>query len=120
MSNSLAWVSNSVAGASNSRGGVNPGTGDGRTEYRDGDNEPVTWRTSLVVQGLDAQRDMNVPVVVGLVEIAAGGVHVALRVGDGQPVILPLQDANQLVLNLNETTAERLKITAEVLGDDHR
>lgn len=60
---------------------------------------------------------MNVPVVVGLVDTAAGGVQVAMRVGYGPVVILPLQDAHQRALNLNEITAERLKVTEERLGD---
>jgi len=75
------------------------------------------WRTSLVVQGLDPERGIHVPVVVGLVDTAAGGVQVALQVGEDRLVILPLQEANQLALNLAETTAERLKITGERLGD---
>jgi hypothetical protein len=56
-----------------------------------------------------------VPVVVGLVETAAGGVQVAMRVGYERPVILAVQAATQLALNLNETTAERLKVTGEAL-----
>jgi hypothetical protein len=75
------------------------------------------WRTALVVQGFDQQADRQVPVVVGLIDTAAGGVQVALRIGDDRPVILPLQDANQLALNVNETMAERLKVTGERLGD---
>lgn len=76
------------------------------------------WRTRLVVQGFDPQADRQVPMVVGLIDTAAGGVQIALRVGDDQPVILALQDADQLALNLNETTAERLRVTGERLRGD--
>lgn len=76
------------------------------------------WRTSLVVQALDQATRRAVPVVVGLVDTAADGVQVVLRVGDDRLVILALKDARQLALNLNEATAERLKITAEALRDD--
>lgn len=76
------------------------------------------WRTSLVVHGIDPERGARVPVMVGLVDTAAGGVQLALQVDDSRPVILPLQDANQLARNLNETTAERLKVTGERLGSD--
>lgn len=55
---------------------------------------------------------------VGLLETEAGGIQVGLRVGDDRPVVLALQDANQRALNLNETTAERFRITADRLGDD--
>lgn len=78
-----------------------------------------SWRTSLVVHGLDTDRDVSVPVLVGLVETAAG-VRVAVRVGYQRPVILALQEASQLALNVNEVTAERLRIAAEGLGgEDH-
>ncbi len=46
------------------------------------------WRKSLEVPGFDLEAGQEVPVVVGLVETAAGGVQVALRIGEGQLVIL--------------------------------
>lgn len=78
---------------------------------------PVLWRMSLVVQGLDFERGEDVPVTVGPLETEAGGIQVGLRVGEDRPVILPLQEANQLALNVNETTAERLRVAGERLGD---
>lgn len=81
------------------------------------DDTPASWRVTKAVVGRDADTGGAVPVVVGLVETAAGGVQVALQVGDDRRVILALQDANQLALNLNETTAERLRVTGERLGD---
>ena len=79
------------------------------------DNTPKAWRIALVVEGLQAHQP--IPVVVGLVDTAAGGVLVALQVGGDSPVILALHDANQLALNLTETTAERLKVTGERRAD---
>lgn len=73
-------------------------------------------RTSLIVQGF-GRNGRAVPVVTGLVETAAGGLQLALRVGEsGETVIVPLQVANQLVVNLREAMRERLKITGERLG----
>lgn len=77
-----------------------------------------SWRTSLVVQALDPESGASLPVAVGLVETAAGGVPIVLRVGEGRPMILPLQDASQLALNVNDNLAERLKVTAGTLGGD--
>lgn len=71
------------------------------------------------MHGLDPERGVSVPVVVGLVD-TAGGVRVALRVGDDRPVVLALQEVNQLALNVNEVAAQRLTIAADVLGgEDH-
>jgi hypothetical protein len=85
-------------------------TGDGMTAPR--------WRSSLAVEGFDARAECQVPVAVGLIDTTAGGVQIALRVGDDQPVILAVQDANQLASNLNEITAERLRVTAERFRGD--
>ena len=43
------------------------------------DNTPAVWRISKSVEGQDADNGDPMPVVVGLVEMAAGGVQVALR-----------------------------------------
>lgn len=76
------------------------------------------WRNSRAVQGRDQESGHAVPVLVGLVETPAGGVQVALRVGEDRTVILALQDANQLGRNVQEVTAERLTVTTERLGGE--
>lgn len=76
------------------------------------------WRTGLLTQARDADREVPVLVMVGLLNTPAGGVQLALRVGDHPPVILSLQDARQLAANLTNTITERLTITAERLGED--
>lgn len=77
------------------------------------------WRTSLVVQGFDPGTRYTVPVVVGLVETAAGGVQLALRVGErGDLVIMPMQAAAQLIVNIRQVVDERIQITGERLGGD--
>lgn len=76
------------------------------------------WRRSLEVPGFDLEAGQEVPVVVGLVETAAGGVQVALRIGEGHLVILALQAGNQLIEHVAAAMTERLVITAERLGSD--
>ena len=56
--------------------------------------------------------------MVGLVETAAGGVQLALRIGQGHLVILALQAGNQLIEQVAAAMTERLLITAERLGSD--
>jgi hypothetical protein len=62
------------------------------------------WRTRWEVQGYDPERDESVPVVVGLVETGAGGMQVALRVGEDRVLILAQQEATGLADHLNATT----------------
>jgi hypothetical protein len=77
------------------------------------------WRTSLIVHGIEVGRIAPMPVVVGLIETAAGGVQLAARIGEnGDVVILPLQAATQLIVNLRKMIDERLKITGDRLGGD--
>lgn len=50
------------------------------------------------------------PIVVGLVETAAGGVQLAMRQGlDGELVILPVQAGSQLIVNLRESLIELMR-----------
>ncbi len=44
-----------------------------------------SWRTSLVVQGLELETGEPVLVAVGLLHTEAGGVKVALKVGENKP-----------------------------------
>jgi hypothetical protein len=77
------------------------------------------WRTSLVVHAVDVPSGQEVSVVVGLIETAAGGLQVAMRVGeDGNPMVLTLQEAAQLELNVRGVLAERYRIAIEGLGGD--
>lgn len=78
------------------------------------------WRTSLVAEGLDPECGVSVPIVVGLVDTAAGGVQVAMRTGDGPLLYLAVQDANALAGHLNATTTARLRLAAERLGGVER
>jgi hypothetical protein len=82
-------------------------------------SEP-SWQTSHVVEGRDAESGDAVPVVVGLWESAAGRVQVVLRVGDDRRVILALQDAGQLELNVRAVLAERFRLTIGTLGGEDR
>lgn len=77
-----------------------------------------TWRSSVAVPGFDLEAGREVPVVAGLVQTAAGGVQLALRVGEGDVVILALQAGNQLIEHLAAGLTERLVITAERLESD--
>lgn len=76
------------------------------------------WRTSNTVEGFDLQLGHEVPVTVGLIDTAAGGVQLALQVGEGHLVILALQAGNQLIEHVAAVMTERLVITAERLGSD--
>jgi hypothetical protein len=79
-----------------------------------------TWRLNLSVQAHDPEQDCDVPVVTGLLNTPAGGVQLALQVGEDRPVIVAIQDARKLSHNLIEAIVERLMITTDNLGDDHR
>jgi hypothetical protein len=77
------------------------------------------WRTTLVAQGVDVRTQARVPVVIGLIESAAGGVVPALRVGeDGDPVILSLQAAAQHLANVRTVIDELFKVTGERIGGE--
>lgn len=78
------------------------------------------WRKSLVVPGRDPDTGDELQVVVGLVDAAAGGVQVAVRVGEDRMVILALQDAGQLELNVREVLAERFRLPIGTLGGEER
>lgn len=73
----------------------------------------------LIVQGYELSSRRAVPITVGLIDTAAGGVQLAMRVGeDGEPILLPIHVGAQLIVNLREALDDRFKITGERLGGD--
>lgn len=73
------------------------------------------------MQGFDLRHGQAVPVEVGLIDTAAGGVHVAVRLGaNGDLVILPFQAGSQLVVKVRELLAERFAIAGEKLAGGER
>ncbi|MQA11932.1 MAG: hypothetical protein GEU98_26010 [Pseudonocardiaceae bacterium] len=71
------------------------------------------WRTALVVQGV-TRGGRAVPVVAGLLETPYGPL-VGIRVGErGESVILSDQVGAELIVNLREAIATKLKAEGEL------
>ncbi|HEV2778528.1 MAG TPA: hypothetical protein VGX25_03935 [Actinophytocola sp.] len=76
------------------------------------------WRTAHVVQ-VRSRTGSIVPIRVGLIEAGTGSIlPAALKIGNGDEVFLPDEIATQLIVNIRETVAERLKITGEHIGGE--
>lgn len=84
------------------------------------------WCTSLFVRGFSLPRLAadgpqavpRVPVVVGLLETTVDDLQFVIRIGEcGEPVILPLEAANQHILHVRQLLIKRLRDAGARLGD---
>jgi hypothetical protein len=96
-------------------------TASNRKEYEKASNRKMggfKWRASEVIAGFDRQ-GRSLPVTVGVVETAAGGVECGLRVGEhGKVVALTVQTVGLLATNLHEAKVERLKCGGDMLDSE--
>ncbi|HEV2780212.1 MAG TPA: hypothetical protein VGX25_12540 [Actinophytocola sp.] len=79
------------------------------------------WHTPLVIAWRD-ERGVERTITVGLVETHSGGIQIGLVITppntSDDPVILPLEIANQVELNLRNTLVARFRRAIDGLDDE--